>query len=134
MSLVTGPKLLLLPFKRVLILLGLVSVSGGFEYKRLSVVNISGRIDAASAPELEEALEKLRKDGFKNLVLDMGEVTFISSSGLRVMLIARKAAKRGRGRVVIAQPSERVIDTLDIAGLDVLFETYEDRESAIASY
>jgi anti-anti-sigma factor len=104
------------------------------EYKRLSVVSISGRIDAASAPELEEILEKQREDGFKNIVLDMAEVSFVSSSGLRVMLTARKAAKKGGGRLAIAQPSERVIDTLDISGLDVLFETFENREAAIASY
>jgi anti-sigma B factor antagonist len=104
------------------------------EYKRAAVVEISGRIDAARAPELEAALDDLRASGNKNLVLDMQAVEFVSSSGLRVMLTARKAAQRAGGDLFIAQPSQRVKDTLDIAGLDVIFTTFDDREAAIASF
>ncbi len=104
------------------------------EYKRAAVVEISGRIDAARAPELEAVLDDLRANGNKNLVLDMQAVEFVSSSGLRVMLTARKAAQRAGGDLFIAQPSQRVKDTLDIAGLDVIFTTFDDREAAIASF
>ena len=104
------------------------------EYKRVAVVDISGRIDAARAPDLEAKLQELLSKGHKNLILDMAEVEFVSSSGLRVMLTARKSAQRSGGDLSIARPSQRVKDTLDIAGLDVIFETFEDREAAIASY
>lgn len=104
------------------------------EYKRAAVVEISGRIDAARAPELEAVIDDLRSKGNKNLVLDMSEVEFVSSSGLRVMLTARKAAQKAGGDLFIAQPSQRVKDTLDIAGLDVIFTSYDDREAAIASF
>jgi anti-anti-sigma regulatory factor len=50
------------------------------------------------------------------------------------MLTARKAAQRAGGDLFIAQPSQRVKDTLDIAGLDVIFTTFDDREAAIASF
>jgi anti-sigma B factor antagonist len=104
------------------------------EYKRAAIVEISGRIDAGRAHELEAALDDLRSKGNKNLVLDMGEVDFISSSGLRVMLTARKAAQKAGGDLFIARPSQRVKDTLDIAGLDVVFTSFDDREAAIASF
>lgn len=104
------------------------------EYKRVAVVDIAGRIDAARAPELETALEDLLSKGHRNLILDMAEVDFVSSSGLRVMLTARKSAQKAGGDLSIARPSQRVKDTLDIAGLDVIFKTFEDREAAIASY
>jgi anti-sigma B factor antagonist len=104
------------------------------EYKRVAVVEISGRIDAARAPDLEAELQELLSKGHQNLILDMAKVEFVSSSGLRVMLTARKSAQKSGGDLSIAQPSERVKDTLDIAGLDVIFKTYEDRETAIGSY
>ena len=61
-------------------------------------------------------------------------VEFLASAALRVMVTARKVVQEGGGDLVIAQPSQRVTDTLDIAGLDVLFTTYPDRETAIGSY
>ena len=104
------------------------------EFKRVVVVEIKGRIDSAAAPEFESALKELTEAGRKKLILDMMGVEFLASAALRVMVTARKVVQEGGGDLVIAQPSQRVTDTLDIAGLDVLFTTYPDRESAIGSY
>ncbi|MGD8813964.1 MAG: STAS domain-containing protein [Anaerolineales bacterium] len=104
------------------------------DYKRVGVVSVSGRIDGATAPEFESRLKDLMQTGQNNMILDMSAVDFMSSSCLRVMLTTRKALMRAGGRFVIAQPSARVTDTLDIAGIDVLFEVFKDREAAVASF
>ncbi len=104
------------------------------DYKRVGVVTVSGRIDGATAPEFETHLKDLIQTGQNNMIIDMNKVDFMSSSCLRVMLTTRKALMKAGGRLVIADPSSRVTDTLDIAGIDVLFEVFTDRESAIASF
>lgn len=104
------------------------------EYKRVSVVSISGRIDSATAGDFEKALIELAERGRNNIALDMSDVEFISSAGLRVLVTIRKTVQSAGGDLVIAEPSERVTDTLEIAGLDVLFNTYDDRESAIGAF
>ncbi|MBN2555386.1 MAG: STAS domain-containing protein [Anaerolineales bacterium] len=104
------------------------------EYKRVNAVEIAGRIDSATSGEFESVLVDLAERGRNNIVLDMSAVEFISSAGLRVLVTIRKAVQSAGGDVVLAAPSERVTDTLEIAGLDVLFTTYPDRESAIASF
>lgn len=104
------------------------------EYKRVGVVTITGRIDGSTSPDFEKQLKEIIQAGKKNLVLDMNAVDFMSSSCLRVMLTARKSLMGIGGRLVLADPSQRVVDTLDIAGIDVLFDVYPDRESAIASF
>jgi anti-sigma B factor antagonist len=104
------------------------------DYKRVGVVTVNGRIDGATAPELETQFKDLMQTGQNNLILDMKQVDFMSSSCLRVMLTTRKALIKAGGRMVIAAPSSRVTDTLDIAGIDVLFEVFADREAAIASF
>jgi len=104
------------------------------EYKRVNAVEISGRIDSATAGEFESILVDLAERGRNNIVLDMSAVEFISSAGLRVLVTIRKAVQSAGGDLVLAEPSDRVTDTLEIAGLDVLFSTYPDRESAIASF
>ena len=104
------------------------------EYKRVSVVSVTGRIDSATAREFESDLNDLTSKGKNNIVLDLGEVDFISSAGLRVLVTTRKAVRSAGGNLVLANPSQRVKETLEIAGLDVLFDEFEDREAAVASF
>ncbi len=104
------------------------------EYKRVGVVSVAGRIDGSTAPEFEAQLKDLMQAGKKNIILDMEAVDFMSSSCLRVMLTTRKALMGIGGRLVLANPSKRVTETMDIAGIDVLFEVFPDRESAIANF
>lgn len=104
------------------------------EFKRVAVVEVEGRIDSATAAEFEAELAKLTEGGKNNLVLDLSGVDFISSAGLRVLVNTRKAVRAAGGDLVLAKPSDRVFETLDIAGLDVLFEIFSDREAAVGSF
>jgi len=104
------------------------------EYKRVGVVSVAGRIDGSTAPEFEAQLKDLMQAVKKNIILDMEAVDFMSSSCLRVLLTTRKALMGIGGRLVMANPSKRVTVTMDIAGIDVLFEVFPDRESAIANF
>jgi anti-anti-sigma factor len=104
------------------------------EYKRVAVITISGRVDSVTAEEFESELVQTIDSGFNNLVLDLAAVDFLSSAGLRVLVTNRKKVASAGGDIRIAQPSEQVIETLEITGLNTLFTTYPDRESAIASF
>jgi anti-anti-sigma factor len=104
------------------------------DHKRVSVLSVTGRVDGSTAGEFENALNGLTEAGKNNIVLDMSEVDFVSSAGLRVLVNTRKTVKSAGGKILLAEPSQQVIDTLDIAGLDVLFEQFEDRETAIGTF
>jgi anti-sigma B factor antagonist len=103
-------------------------------YKRVVAVTVTGRIDSATAGDLEAALNALTSEGKSNFVLDLGGVDFLSSSGLRVLVTTLKSVRKTAGDVRLAQPSQRAQDAINLAGLDVLFKVFPDRESAIASY
>ncbi|NIM94372.1 MAG: anti-sigma factor antagonist [Anaerolineales bacterium] len=104
------------------------------QYRRVAVITVSGRIDTATSPDFEESVNGLINKGDNNLVMDFSEVEFLSSSGLRILVTTRKKVRERGGDVVLANPSQRVVDSLEIAGLDKLFKSYPDRESAIASF
>ena len=104
------------------------------EYKRVTVVTVTGRVDSVTYGEFESALQAELEQGRVNIVLDFSGVEFISSAGLRVLVNARKLVKNAGGRIAFAQPRPRVTETLEIAGLEVLFESYPDRETAIATF
>ncbi len=103
-------------------------------HRRVVVITVSGRIDTSTSTEFEEALEDLIEKGQKNLVMDFGAVDFLSSSGLRVLVTIRKKLHQAGGNIVLATPSERAADSFEIAGLDKLFPSYPDRESAVGAF
>lgn len=97
----------------------------------LSVAVLSGRLDTATAPALETQL--LQSVAASNVVLDMADVGFVSSAGLRLLLKAAKAAKAsGHGFVVCAlQPAVR--EVYDISGFDRIIVVHPTREAAVAA-
>lgn len=103
------------------------------EYKRANVVRVTGRVDASVAPKFEEALKQQVEGGHAYLILEMDGTDYISSAGVRALISAQKALKSKGGGVLLAQPSGRVKEVLDIAGLDALFQVYADTEAALGS-
>ena len=102
--------------------------------KRVDLVTVSGRIDSSSAPQFDQALKDVMGNGRYNLVLDMTAVNYMSSAGLRAIVSALRECKKKKGDVRISSPSERVSDVLSLAGLDSLFQIFDDTTSAVGSY
>ena len=103
-------------------------------YHRVTVIAVTGRVDSSSAGDLETALKQLMDGGNSHFVIDLAGVEFLSSSGLRVLVTTLKSVRKSGGDLRLAQPSQRAADAIDLAGLDVLFKTYGDREAAVASF
>lgn len=104
------------------------------EMARTDLVVVEGRVDSVTAPELGEALNAQIDGGKKNLVVDLSEVDYMSSAGLRELVSALKRVKPMGGDLRIAAPSERVREVLELAGLDSLFKVYDDQVEAVGSY
>ena len=82
-------------------------------------LHISGRLDTTTAPELERVIGAMPEDT-KELTLDMAEVAYISSAGLRVLLGAQKKMSK-IGAMKLTGVSEAVMEVLEITGFaDIL--------------
>jgi anti-anti-sigma factor len=81
------------------------------------VIVVRGELDVYSAPSLDAAVDEALRDGARSLVLDMGEVGFIDSSGLRSLIRARKEAGDGSDAVRIRNAQPATVRLLDITGL-----------------
>ena len=85
------------------------------------VVALDGELDLATAPAVERALRDLIEDqGHLDVVLHLGEVSFIDSIGVRTVLDARGSLCKRNGRFTIAEPSAAVRRVLTILGLDAV--------------
>ncbi len=80
---------------------------------------VSGRMDTVSAPELEQAI-KSNIDDAQELVLDLSEMSYTSSAGLRVLLVAHKLMSK-KGGMTVTGVNESVMEVLEITGFsDIL--------------
>ena len=81
-------------------------------------LSIAGRIDAATAPQLEAELNSL--DGVTSLTLDLKDLAYISSAGLRVLLAAQKRMNR-QGQMRLTGVGEAVMEVFEVTGFaDIL--------------
>jgi len=104
------------------------------ELKRVNVVTVSGRVDSASAPEMEKSLQSLLDHRRNQIVVELADVEYMSSAGLRALVSALKAAKKGGGDLVIARPSTRVREVIELAGLTAVFSVHDDVVAAVGSF
>jgi anti-sigma B factor antagonist len=104
------------------------------ELKRVTLFVINGRIDSTNATELGDALNTAIDAGRTQIVVDLSNVEYMSSAGLRELVTALKKVKKGTGDLRLASPSERVQDVLDLAGLDTIFEIYDNQVEAVGSF
>ncbi len=105
------------------------------ELKRCDVVKISGRIDSSTSPKFAEVVNAIVQNGRFRIVIDMEELDFISSAGLRVLIGAQKTCKRyNRGEVVLANVPETIMSSLELAGFTPLFKIFNDSVSAVGNF
>ena len=104
------------------------------EMKRVQLFEVHGRVDSSNATQLGSVMDRAVDDGRSNLVLDLGAVEYMSSAGLREMVRVLKRVKRSGGDLRIANPSERVSEVLELAGLDSIFEIFPTQVEAVGSF
>ncbi len=104
--------------------------------RRCDIVTVKGRIDSATAKVLAENLEAITTSGRYNIVLNLKEVSFLSSAGLGELIGTQKKCKQplNRGELVLAETPKRIKDVLDLAGITPLFKLFEHELEAVGSF
>ncbi|MEJ2148605.1 MAG: STAS domain-containing protein [Chloroflexota bacterium] len=104
------------------------------ELKRLDLLEIEGRVDSNTASALHEVLNERIDQGTSNILVDLSNVSYMSSAGLRELVTALKRVRKNGGDLRLCAPSERVTDVIELAGLNSLFEIFDDRTMAVGSF
>jgi anti-anti-sigma factor len=102
---------------------------------KTAVLTIEGKIDSATSAQLEKKLlTMIENDGEKNIVLDFSNMNYISSAGLRVLLMAAKRAGKLDGKVGLACLNANVKEVFDIAGFSNIFDIYTSLDEALKAF
>lgn len=92
-------------------------------------ISVDGKIDGATSPELEGRLAEWLDQGETRIILDLQEVFYISSAGLRVVLMGVKRLKN-KGRLVLAGLKPPVKEIFELAGFDTILEIFPEPAAA----
>ena len=97
----------------------------------ITIIGIAGRLDTTNYGILETKLMSLTDAGEINIILDCSQMDYISSSGLRIFLMALKKIKLLNGSFVLYSLQETIREIFEIAGFTAIFEICGTREEAI---
>ena len=97
----------------------------------VDIVVLRGRLDAAVSMELRDELGRLIEDGRSRLVLDLGGVTFVDSTGLSVLITTLKAATAAGGDLAMFDLTTAVRSIIELTRLDRVFRICDSRERAL---
>lgn len=102
------------------------------EDSKYRVIHLSGRLDGASATEFEKSiLPTLEDSSYPNyVILDMEKLEYVSSAGLRVILIVGKTVRATQGKLVLVGLQPLVHDIFEVSGFLTLFPVADSVEKA----
>lgn len=95
------------------------------------ILNCNGRLDNSAAGILETSLTPLLAEGIRRVVLDLSGVEYLSSAGLRSILVALKKVIVAGGTLVLCGVLASVSEVLKLSGFEAILKIHPDRESAL---
>ena len=96
------------------------------------VVRLAGRLDSSSAPELERLLLEQFTAGLKRLVFDFSALDYVSSAGLRVILLAGKKLRAAQGKLALVGLRDMVREVFEMSGFLTLFAVTDTVDEGVA--
>jgi anti-anti-sigma factor len=96
-----------------------------------TILALKGRLDGTTSKGVEERVLKLIESGQRTLVFDLAQMDYISSIGLRVLMLAAKRLKPLGGSLAVCALQPSVNQVFEIAGFNTLFRSFETRAAAV---
>jgi anti-anti-sigma factor len=98
------------------------------------VVPLAGRIDASAAPAVNRSVREAMAEGNNRIIVDLREVTFLSSSGLRALLLLARELRREGGDLLLCSLQPQVAEVFHLTGFDQIFQLHHTREEAASAF
>lgn len=97
------------------------------------IISAKGRIDGTNATEVQGVLSNAFEPGIKLMLLDLGGLTYISSAGLRVIMLTARTLDRSGAKFAVGSPSGPIREVFQISGFDQIIPIFDSQSEAIES-
>jgi anti-anti-sigma factor len=98
----------------------------------ITIIPLEGRLDGNNAGAAEAVFLTQLAEGKGQFIFDFSNLQYISSAGLRVVLVAAKKLRASKGRMICASLAEQVYDVFEMSGFTSILEIAATREEALA--
>lgn len=99
-----------------------------------TVIGIVGRLDTTNYSLLEKKLMELIDSGDTRLLVNLSRMDYVSSSGLRILLMALKRVTMAKGKFALCSLQENIKEIFEISGFTNIFEIYPDEEAGRSNF
>ncbi|UCD67850.1 MAG: STAS domain-containing protein [Betaproteobacteria bacterium] len=99
----------------------------------ITVVDMEGSLDTSTSGETGDELVRLVKAGNDKILLNLEKLDYVSSAGLRAILVAAKLLQNARGEMRICSPNDTVREVLEISGFHSLLRLHDTEADALAT-
>jgi len=96
------------------------------------VVSPRGRLDSTTSPAFDQLVRAKLAQGQHRIVIDLDQLDYISSAGLRILMVLAKALKAERGQVALCRMKEPVREVFRISGFDRIFTILPTLDESVA--
>lgn len=100
----------------------------------VSVIDVKGYLDAHTAPELENAFNRLITDEKYKVVVNFNDLSYISSAGLGVFMAYVETMRDNNGDIKFSNMKENVYNIFDLLGFPMLYEFFEQETEAVNKF
>ena len=95
------------------------------------IIGIKGRLDTINYNILEKRLTELLDQNVSKILVNCSQMDYVSSSGLRILLMALKRITMAKGKFVLCSLQENIREIFEISGFTTIFEIYSNEEDAL---
>ncbi len=111
-----------------------ISFSRPEERPDVSVISVIGYVDTTTSVELEESLKRLLRKGRYNIIVDLGDVNYISSAGWGIFISEIKEIRENGGDLKLARMIGDVYEVFELLEFQTILESYDTVEEAVSSF
>ncbi len=104
------------------------------EFGDVRAIRIAGNLDTQTSPVAQEQLIQLIDNGATKILIDFEDLNYISSTGLRMLLVALNRLKGTSGQLRICNPNKLVQEVFDTAGFSDIFSVYGSQAEALDGF
>ena len=99
-----------------------------------TVIRFAGNLDTSTAPAAEQRFNDLIEGGKRKLLVDFGPLDYISSAGLRVLLVTAKKLGAGGGKLRLCGLNDFVREVFDASGFSRILQVFDQKEDALRGF
>ena len=96
-----------------------------------TIIGINGRLDTTNYGVLEKKLKELIDIKNNKILVDCAKMDYVSSSGLRILLMTLKSISQTKGKFVLCNLQENIKEIFEISGFNSIFEIYPTQDEAL---